>query len=316
VFCRSKADLRGMLVRCLPLLLLSCGATRSPGPVASALPYDLGKPTSTFTLPDLLIEISALTDVDSNTVACVQDEAATMYTISLTDGVVVGTYPFGGPADMEGLTKVKGDYYALRSDGLVYHLRFKPQEAESLAVVDTFRLEVPNHNIEGLGYDERNHRVLVSPKDFVKGSKEGRDERVLYAFDPKDPMHKADTVLRLSIQGLIAQANASGITVPERKAGNDRVVPALKLRYSSVAVHPITDHYYLLSAVDRTLLVVDRNGKLIALEQLDGQLLPKPEGITFMANGDLVLSSEGKRLRPGSSGASAPVIARYRYRPN
>ncbi|HNK69711.1 MAG TPA: hypothetical protein PKH36_13380, partial [Flavobacteriales bacterium] len=61
----------------------------------------------------------------------------------------------------------------------------------------------------------------------------------------------------------------------------------------------------LLSAVDRTLLVVDRAGKLIALEQLDEELLPKPEGITFLTNGDLVLSSEGK--------GGTPVIVRYAY---
>ncbi len=301
----SRADLRAMIARLLPLLLLSCGAASAPRPNHGPLPYDLSRPTATITLPESLVEISALTDVDSNTVACVQDEAATMYLISLKDGKVSPGYPFHGPGDMEGLTKVKGDYYALRSDGLVYQLRFKQEK--SLGIVDTFRLKVPNHNIEGLGYDERNDRVLVSPKDFIKGSKEARDERVLYAFDPNDATHKVDTVLHLSINDLIAQARATGIAVPEKKTGNDRVVPALKLRYSSVAVHPITDHYYLLSAVDRTLLVVDRSGKLIALEQLDAQLLPKPEGITFMANGDLVLSSEGK--------GRAPVIARYRYAP-
>ena len=36
---------------------------------------------------------------------------------------------------------------------------------------------------------------------------------------------------------------------------------------------------------------------------LDERLLPKPEGITFLADGDLVLSSEGKG-RP-------PVVVRY-----
>src|SRR6188508_697427 len=74
-----RADLRAMIARLFPLFLLSCGATHAPAPGASKLPYDLGKPMSVLTLPDLLMEISALTDVDSNTVACVQDEAATMY---------------------------------------------------------------------------------------------------------------------------------------------------------------------------------------------------------------------------------------------
>jgi uncharacterized protein YjiK len=69
-------------------------------------------------------------------------------------------------------------------------------------------------------------------------------------------------------------------------------------------VHPSTNsHYYLLSAVDRNLLVVDRQGNLIDLVTLDVKLLPKPEGITFMANGDMWLSSEGK--------GRTPVLVRY-----
>lgn len=298
-------DLRTVFPRSLPLLLVACASAPSARPGTPVLPYDLRAPAVTITLPNTLVEISALTDVDSNTVACVQDEVATMYLIPLHGALTFPEFRFGGPGDMEGLTRVGHHYYALRSDGLIYDLEFDGGVMMHLAVRDSFRLELPNHNIEGLGYDERNDRVLVSPKDFIKGSKEGRDERVLYAFDPQDSAHRTSEVLRLSISDLLEQTRVAGIAVPEKK-DKDHVVPALKLRYSSVAVHPYTDHYYLLSAVDRTLLVVDRQGKLIALEQLDASLLPKPEGITFMPNGDLVLSSEGK--------VSPPVIVRYSYR--
>ena len=294
-----------MILRFLPLLLLACGASRSPAPGPSLLPYDLDHPSARFTLPDDLVEISALTDVDSSTVACVQDERGAIYFISLRDGRKIREVPFSGPGDMEGLTRVGGDYFALRSDGLVFRLRERHTAPDRMDVLDTFRIDVPNENIEGLGYDERNNRVLVSPKDLMKGSKEGRDERVLYAFVPDDPAHRVEEVLRLRLSDLVAQATALGVSVPERTTDKGRVVPALKLRYSSVSVHPMTGQYYLLSAVDRTLLVVDRAGKLIALEQLDEELLPKPEGITFLTNGDLVLSSEGK--------GGAPVIVRYAY---
>lgn len=276
-----------------------------PVPEMAGLPYDLRRPDAVFTLPAELAEISALTDVDDRTVACVQDEAATLYFISVTDGSVRSTLPFSGPADMEGLTRVNGDFFALRSDGLVHHLRMRAQQA-ALDVLDTFHLDVENRNIEGLGFDPVTGKVLVSPKDFVKGDKELRDERLLYAFDPADATHKVRVALRLSVAAVVAQARAAGIAVPERTTPNGRVVPAVKLRPSSVAVHPTTGHYYLLSAADRLLLVVDRSARLVALEQLDPGLLPKPEGITFLPNGDLVLSSEGK--------GSAPVIARYRSR--
>lgn len=269
---------------------------------AARSPYDLAHPTDRFELPVELTEVSALTDVDSTTVACLQDEAATIYFLSLKNGAVVGTYPFSTPGDMEGLTRVGEAYYALRSDGLIFRLLMKDG---GLSLADTFRLAVPNHNIEGLGYDDRTGRILISPKDFAKGSKEARDERVIYAMGPADPTHAVVPVLRLSVDDLITQAKAKGIAVPMRATENGGSIPALKLRYSSVAVHPLEDRFYLLSAVDRTLLVVDREGRLVDLVQLDPALLPKAEGITFLANGDLVLSSEGKG-RP-------PVLVRYRY---
>ncbi len=273
----------------------------------SAIPYDLAKPVEVIELPGHLLEISALTDVDSNTVACVQDESSTLYMISLKDGRVVAEYPFGGPADMEGLTRVNGDYFALRSDGLVHHLQFRLQESVFLHVVDTFRLDVPNRNIEGLGFDDRSGLVLVSPKDITKGGPTERDERILYAFDPKEPAHPCTAVLKLSLAALTEQAQAKGLAVPMRTTEKGRTVSGLKLRYSSVAVQPSTGHYYLLSAVDRTLLVVDRMGALVDLVALAPGLLPKPEGITFLSNGDLVLSSEGK--------GSEPVIVRYALLP-
>ncbi|MBL7938748.1 MAG: SdiA-regulated domain-containing protein [Flavobacteriales bacterium] len=284
-----------------PFLLISgCLAAQTPVERTGRLPYDLAAPTKVFELPAALTEVSALTDVDEQTIACVHDEAASVYFISLHDGRVIDSVSFSRPADMEGLTRVGNEFFALRSDGLIFHLG---DRASGLAVKDTFRLDAPNKNIEGLGYDERSGLVLVSPKDFVKGSKEGRDERVIYAIDPNAPGHPTSVVLRLSVEDLVGQAAHMGIATPQRRKENGEEVSALKLRYSSVAVHPVTDHCYLLSAADRTLLVVDREGRLIDLVQLDGDLLPKPEGITFMPNGDMWLSSEGK--------GRTPVLVRY-----
>lgn len=283
------------------LLLNACVSAQPEGPVGGTkLPYDMKVPAKVFELPTFLREISALTDVDDRTIACVHDEAANIYFLSAENGTMTDSVAFAGPADMEGLTRVGGEFYALRSDGLIFHLS---DRASGLVLRDTFRLHIPNKNIEGLGYDERSGAVLISPKDFMKGTKEGRDERVIYALDPKSPDHAVSVVLRLSVDGLVEQADRKGIATPKRKKGDGQEVSALKLRYSSIAVHPTTDHFYLLSAADQTLLVVDRQGSLIDLVLLDATLLPKPEGITFMPNGDMWLSSEGK--------GSKPVLIRY-----
>jgi len=299
----TLADLCG--VGLLPLVLISgCLSAQAPSKHPTRIPYDLSAPTKVFELSSELTEICALTDIDSITVACVQDEQATVHFISLRTGAITASVPFDGPADMEGLTRVGDALYALRSDGLIYHLTGLGKE---LTLRDTFRLDVPNTDIEGLGYDESTARILISPKDLIKGPNEAKDARLLYAIDPTDPTHKVETVLTLSMDALATQAAQQKIELPTRTTDDGRVRSALKLRYSSVAVHPMGDHFYLLSATDRTLLVVDRTGTLIDLVLLGPELLPKPEGITFLANGDLLLSSEGK--------GRTPVLVRYQYQP-
>lgn len=268
---------------------------------AAQVPYDLQRPDRVYPLPPELLEVSALTDVDSMTIACLHDEAAMMYLFDLRKGTIVRRFSFGHPGDLEGLTRVGKDYFALRSDGLVYRMSLK---GDVVHVSDTFRLDLPNRNIEGLGYDERMQLVLVSPKDIEKGAPAARDKRVLYAFDPKRNVALADPVLTLSVDRLVAQARSKGLSVPMRTTESGREVPALKLRLSSVAVDPRSDLYYLLSAVDRVLVVVDRKGELVHLQQLDAKLFPKPEGITFLPQGDLLISNEGK--------GTAPNIIRYR----
>ncbi|HNR54873.1 MAG TPA: SdiA-regulated domain-containing protein [Flavobacteriales bacterium] len=279
-------------------MVASCAAVQKNRP-GGALPYDMKRPSQVFELPALLIEVSALTDVDDTTLACVHDESASVYFLSARSGRIVDSVTFAGPADMEGLTRVGSNYYALRSDGLIYRLS---DRASRMQVIDTFRIDVPNRNIEGLGFDDHSGSVLVSPKDFVKGSKEGKDERLVYALDPGSMTSAPQVILKVSLDKLVRQALTKGIEVPRTmKKGRER--PALKLRYSSVAVHPVSHYYYLLSAVDHTLLVLDRQGDLVDLVVLDEKLLPKAEGITFMPDGDMWLSSEGK-------GRSA-VLARY-----
>ena len=105
-------------------------------------------------------------------------------------------------------------------------------------------------------------------------------------------------MLTLSVSDVISQARTAGWPIPMRTTDNGRQVSALKLRFSSVAVEPGTDRLYLLSAVDHTLLIMDRLGRLLALHQLDAKLYPKPEGITFLPSGDLLISNEGKGTAP------------------
>ncbi|MBZ0205862.1 MAG: hypothetical protein K8H89_06020 [Flavobacteriales bacterium] len=264
-------------------------------PQTGGLRHPLPEPASIVELPSELLEVSGLTDLDQHTVACLQDEDATLYVVDIRDGRILERHPFGPPGDMEGLTRVKDGLFALRSDGLIYHLRIK---GAHYTAVDSFRMELGHRNIEGLGYDEHTGLVLVAPKDVLKGEPQIRDQRSVFAFDPATRKVLPEPVLTYSVQEVMRQAEAGGMKLPTRTTRNGRIVDAIKLRMASIAVDPVSDHYFLLSAVDQTLLVLDRQGAFVALHLLDADLLPKPEGITFLPNGDMLIATEGKNGPP------------------
>jgi uncharacterized protein YjiK len=223
--------------------------------------------------------------------------------------------PFGPDGDYEGLARVGDDYFVLRSDGLLCRVTSAGQR---LRVAETFALAMPNHDLEGLCHDPRRRALLIAPKDVVKPdekepkrskgerrrgeeagasdpptAKELRDQRVVFAWDLEQKALLAEPVLRLSLEHLKRRAETRGHELPTKtnKKGKERTV--LRLLFSCIAVHPRTGEIYLLSAADHVLLVVDQLGALRDVHLLDEDALPKPEGLTFMPDGNLVLSSEG-----------------------
>lgn len=261
----------------------------------------LPKPVSVVELPPELHEVSALTALDDGSVACLHDEAATLYFVDLSDGRITARHPFGPPGDLEGLTRMGDAFFALRSDGLIYRIA---RHQGRYATVDSFHLMLPYRNIEGLGYDPIDGRVLVAPKDPQKGGPSVRDKREVFAFDPATYALQMTPVLTFSVNQVLRSAQAQGVKIPMRTTGKGKPVPLVKLHMSAIAVQPATGHYFILSATDQALLVLDRSGGYVALHLLDPKLLPQPEGITFLPNGDMLIATEGKD--------AAPRIVRYR----
>ena len=71
----------------VPFLALALAFTTVPQITTH---YDLKHPSKRFTLPAELTEVSALTDIDANTVACLQDEEGAIYLVDLGTGKVTG----------------------------------------------------------------------------------------------------------------------------------------------------------------------------------------------------------------------------------
>jgi uncharacterized protein YjiK len=95
----------------------------------------------------------------------------------------------------------------------------------------------------------------------------------------------------------------------ESNALADFVAPLVDLdgfKPSGLAVHPITGDLYVVSSVLKVIVVLDRSGRVRSASALDKKLLEQPEGLAFLPNGDLFVSSEG--------GKRKARLVRYNYR--
>ena len=75
---------------------------------------------------------------------------------------------------------------------------------------------------------------------------------------------------------------------------------------SAIAIHPITKKLYLLSASDHLFFIFNINGEIEYMEPLNPDIFNKAEGITFLDNGDMIITNEGQNKKP--------TLLRFNYR--
>ncbi len=275
---------------------LKRSADNGSNPVTSTFAaYRLDHPDRRFVLPVELTEVSGLTDLPENRVACVQDEDGAIFIFHLSEGRIERRIPFGDPGDYEGLTAHSGIFHVLRSDGVLFEVR------DDGRTVSEHPLDLPTRDNEGLAFDARRNRLLVAPKSRPGKGKEFRATRVVFAVDPATRIRSAEPVMEIDLNDVAAFADAHGIDVPQKKgkkAKKQKRRTLLRFLPSSLSVNPVTDEVFILSAIDRVLLSFDQDGRVTGYAALSPRLFPQPEGITFTASGDMLIASEAAGREP------------------
>lgn len=291
----------------VPLIIAALVAAKS---YESASPddtkgnYDLSAPLERHVLPPVLNEISGITDISYSEIGCVQDEKGIIFIYDLKQRKLAQQVVFSVDGDYEGLTRVNNDMYVLRSDGMLTEV--KNYRSKSM-VKNSYHLDIPTINNEGLCYDEKNNRLLIAAKSKAGKGKELKDTRLIYAFDLVQKKLLSKPVLEIDVAALVRYAAAKKIKLPEApKKKGEGTRSLFKFFPSSVAVHPFTGSIYVISAIDRTMAVFSPKGDIIDFYLLDKQKFNKPEGITFLANGDFVISNEGE--------GTVPTILKFAYK--
>lgn len=280
----------------LTLFLLGCGATFTNNEKITG--YNLSAPEKTLILPDTLREVSGLTNIDSSTFACIQDENGILFIYDAINNQLKKQYTFNIDGDYEGITRVDQTIYVLRSDGTLFEILNYTSDNFKLT---SYATGIPANNNEGLCYDKDNNRLLVACKGKIGKGPEFKDKRVIYGFDLQTKTLTKEPVFDFDLQVIKQFAIKNKLNLPtktRKKKGEPTTEPFIKFGTSAICIHPLTKKLFLLSASDHLLFIFSMNGDIEHIEQLNPTMYNKAEGITFYENGDMLITNEGQDKKP------------------
>jgi hypothetical protein len=253
------------------------GCRESPSSAApSPWGYDLAAPKK-FVMSESLREISGIVLLAGNpdTMYAIEDETGKLYYFHLGDG----KFPFrrfGDHGDYEDVTILNNkEFVVLRSDGSLFVFPIGLVGDQRSAQVRSYEHILPAGEYEGLFGDDSGRLIAMCKNCPIDDQQKEVSVYVLHY----GPDHA------LAISGHFR------VEVPA-----DRLISIhrkIKFHPSCVARHPLTREWYIISSVNKVLIVLDERWKVKGMYALDPELFKQPEGLAFDRRGNMYISNEG-----------------------
>jgi len=291
------------LILILSIAVSGCSSKKNYRDNSAITGYNLSSPDMTIVLPDTLREVSGITVIDDNLLACIQDENGILFIYDIDENKIVHQYSFHLDGDYEGITKVGETIYILRSDGTLFEIINYSQPDFSLTKIVT---GIQANNNEGLCYNKSKNRLLIACKSKIGKGPEYKDRRFIYSFDLETMLLSSEPVFDFDVNDLKQFAADNKIDLPKKSKQKDKNKESvLKFRPSAICIHPVTGKLFLLSASDHMLFIFDMDGNIEYMELLNPKIFNKAEGISFFENGDMIITNEAQEFKP--------TILRFNY---
>jgi uncharacterized protein YjiK len=230
--------------------------------------YDLTHPDKIIELPGEVNEISGITYNDGHVFA-IDDEHGDLFKIELKDKPKIEKWSFGKSKDYEDVVLFNNTFFVLNSNGQIVEFDKK------FPIDKTNKEEIKNkgqNEYESLYYDPAVQKLVVLCKDC---SNDKKDENTAFSYD-------------LSSQSF----DKKPLYIIEQKQIEKVLGKKIeKFKPSAATVNPLTQEVYVISSINKLLLIM-KNNTMIKATPLDPKLFNQPEGITFSPNGDLFISNE------------------------
>jgi len=243
--------------------------------------YDMSTPEK-FNMPESLFEISGITfnQGKSDTVYAVQDEEGKLFRLGWENNRQLHS-KFAKKGDYEDVAILKDQAVILKSNGFLYTMPLSESVFEESEHTKEWKKLLPKGEYEGMYADNEHDELYIickkCPQDNSRNSVTG------YILNP---FRDSSNVKSFSIQ------------VDEIKAITGKVLRGF--RPSGLARNPKSGDWYILSAVNKLLVVTDEKWKIKDAFPLNGNVFVQPEGIAFDQAGNLYISNEGDDLSNGN----------------
>lgn len=245
--------------------------------------YDLSRPEK-FNLPESLFEVSGITfdKGSSDTIYAIQDEEGKLFRLAWDVPKQLHT-KFGKKGDYEDLAIIRDRAYILKSNGTIFTFPMSEVYFQESEGVTEAKGILPKGEYEGMYGDEATGELYVICKN-CQGD------------DSKNSV--SGFVLRTGPDAAIAQSGTFAIDVEQIKAINGKV--SRGFRPSGIARNPVTNEWFIISAVNKLIVVADPQWNVKDVHHLNSNMFIQPEGIAFDKAGNLYISNEGDDLFSGN----------------
>lgn len=240
--------------------------------------YDLKVETAThWKLPGRLEEISGLAMTINNRLLAHNDEDGIIHEIDYRNGVIVKTFQLSDMKhpvndDFEGIATVNDQVYLVTSSGRIYECS-RGTDGESV-LYNIYTTGIGKDcEIEGLTYDARKGALLLMCKNARR--EDLKEHLMIYHWSTDEKQ-------------LIEDAH---IVIPVIEF--TRHIDEKEFQPSGIERHPMSGNYFVVAARQRAIAEITQGGQVVAAREFPAEWHRQPEGITFAADGTLIVADEG-----------------------
>ena len=266
-------------------IISACNLDRKK-PMHSPRGYNLNKP-EVIKLPIELDEISGLaySRKDASLFA-INDERGFLYKINPQQPDQIERWPFAEGADYEDLVLLPPYFFVMTSKGAFKVFRFATGSSDLAQAFDIPPPVQSGNEFEACYWSGRFQRIMM----VCKGCKgDSKDSNTVFELDPRT------SIWTRSAMGV----NSNEIALLLNK-------DEIRFKPSAAAIHPLTGEVYMVSAVNKLLVVTSSKGNVKNVYPLDHGLFKQPEGIAFSPTGTMFISNEAADI-----GVANILVFRY-----